>query len=177
MRLRPRPFVPLLLALLTAGAIACPSDPSPREAGVLLSAQVSDAVPLALKRADLESLPPQSVSSKRVVERNGARDEQTLVYSGWLLRDVLARAGFGDGQRGARTWVVEAVATDGYRAVFSWGELYNSALGDQVYVIGSQDGKPLDAVAGPLSLRSLADLRPGARHVRNLCALQVRPLR
>lgn len=165
------------LSLAATAALACPSDPAPRAAGVLLATQVGDAAPLALKRIDLDALPPQTVSSKRIVERGGTRDEQTLVYGGWLLRDVLAQAGFGDAQRGTRTWVVEAIATDGYRAVFSWGELYNTALGDQVYVIGSQDGKPLDLVAGPLALRSLADQRPGPRHVRNLCALQVRPLR
>jgi hypothetical protein len=60
--------------------------------------------------------------------------------------------------------------------LFSWGELFNAAVGDQVLVIRSQDGTPLDALAGPLALRALADLRPGPRHVRNLCALRVRPL-
>ena len=92
-----------------------------------------------------------------------------------LLRDVLARAGFGaTGDRGARVGIVEAVATDGYRATFSWGELFNSSLGEQTLVIVAQDGRPLDAAAGPLALRSLADIRPGPRHVRNLCALLVR---
>jgi hypothetical protein len=87
---------------------------------------------------------------------------------------VLARAGFGAPMdRGARVGVIEAVATDGYRAVFSWGELFNSSLGDQVLVISTQDGKALDAAAGPLALRSLGDLRPGPRHVRNPCALIV----
>lgn len=90
---------------------------------------------------------------------------------------MLARAA-GDAAsqaRGARTLVYEAVATDGYRAVFSWGELYNGAAGEQVLVITTQDGQALDARQGPLALRALADLRPGPRHVRNLCALVVRP--
>jgi hypothetical protein len=66
------------------------------------------------------------------------------------------------------------VATDRYVAVFTWGELFNSELGDQVLVIRTQDDQPLGPQAGPLALRSLADLRPGPRHVRNLCALVVR---
>jgi hypothetical protein len=52
--------------------------------------------------------------------------------------------------------------------------LFNTAVGDQVLVATSTDGRPLDAFAGPLALRSLADSRPGPRHVRNLCALIVR---
>lgn len=171
----------LLAAAFTAhaGAFAlpCPGDTAPRDAEVLLTAQVADGSARGLKRSDLESLPPRQVSLRRTVERDGARDDQILSYGGWLLRDVLTLAGFDEaGRRDTRTWVVEATATDGYRAVFSWGELYNSALGEQVYVIGSQDGRALDVTAGPLALRSFADQRPGPRHVRNLCALAVRPL-
>ena len=95
-------------------------------------------------------------------------------YGGGLLRGALRRGGFvGPRGRAARGAIVVAVADDGYRAFFSWGELFNSPLGEQVLVIASQDDKPLDAAAGPLALRSLADLRPGPRHVRNLCALLV----
>lgn len=166
-----------LASVALAQAAPCPTDTSPRPADVLLVTTVAGATPVPLTRADLERLTSRSATTRRVVEREGARDEQALVYGGWLLRDVLVRGGFDTAQRGTRTWVVEAVATDDYRAVFSWGELFNSALGDQVYVIGSQDGQALDAQAGPLALRALADQRPGPRHVRNLCALIVRPSR
>lgn len=88
---------------------------------------------------------------------------------------MLLRAGWGGpSDRSARWATVELVATDGYRALFSWGELFNTAVGDQVLVITRQDGRALDGIAGPVAARSLADLRPGARHVRNLCAVVVR---
>ena len=77
--------------------------------------------------------------------------------------------------RDQRGWVFDAIATDGYRAVFSWGELFNSDAGEQVLVIVAQDGKALDDREGPLALRALADRRPGPRHVRNLCAIVARP--
>jgi hypothetical protein len=96
-------------------------------------------------------------------------------YGGVLLRDVLARSMQGEAQRRAvRAATVEAIATDGYRAAFSWGELFNTTGGDHVIVITAQDGVPLSAEQGPLALRALADTRPGPRHVRNLCALVVR---
>ncbi|WP_428419334.1 hypothetical protein [Methylibium sp.] len=177
MRLRTAVLATALAVSGGAFAQSCPGEAAPRDTDVLLSTRVADGSPRGLKRSDLDTLPPRSVDLRRSVERDGARDEQILNYGGWLLRDVLTLAGFDEaGRRDTRTWVVEATATDGYRAVFSWGELYNSALGEQVYVIGSQDGRPLDAAAGPLALRSLSDQRPGPRHVRNLCALAVRPL-
>ena len=158
------------------GAMACPTDAEPRAKGVLLVVQGALAGPLALDAVDLAKLHMTSLNQRQLVTSNAsAASDRSTVYEGVLLRDILARAGFGTAtDRGARLGIVEAVATDGYRSIFSWGELFNSSVGKQALVIIAQDGRPLDAAAGPLALRALADIRPGPRHVRNLCALVVR---
>lgn len=164
------------LAASAAGA-ACPTDATPRAATVLLTVAVPGQPLLSLGAAELAALPQTRLTQKLSVSSSAsaaAAAERSLSYGGVLLRDALQRAGFdGPTDRAARGAIVVAVADDGYRAFFSWGELFNSPLGEQVLVIASQDDKPLDAAAGPLALRSLADLRPGPRHVRNLCALLV----
>jgi hypothetical protein len=150
-------------------------DPEPRAAGTLLVVQLEGRAALVLGAPNLSTLPAATLTQRQVDSYAANRaTERSVTFSGHLVREVLLRAGFGlANDRGARFAVVEAVATDGYRAVFSWGELFNTVVGDQVIVIESQDGRQLDALAGPLALRSLADLRSGARHVRNLCALLV----
>jgi hypothetical protein len=156
-----------LAALFSAAALAqpCPLDPSA-------------PTTLRLNAADLAGLPQtERVQRRTLATADGASQpalEQSVRYSGVLLRDVLARAVPADNNRAARTLIFEAVATDGYRAVFTWGEIFNSSAGEQVLVISAQDGRPLGAEQGPLALRALADLRPGPRHVRNLCGLAVR---
>jgi hypothetical protein len=163
---------------VSAVAWACPVDKEPRAAGTLLVVQVAGKATLMLGAPELSALPAATFTQRQVVSSGagaGEATERIVTFSGHLMREVLLRAGFGlPSDRGARLATIEAVATDGYRAVFSWGELFNTAVGDQVMVIQAQDGRPLDSAAGPLALRSLADLRPGARHVRNLCALVVR---
>jgi len=126
----------------------------------------------------LAALPQTTLTQRQTVASSGSSTtDRAVVYTGVLLRDVLTNSGFASAtDRGARTSIVEAVASDGYRAVFSWGELFNGLAGEQAMVITAQDGKTLDVAVGPLALRSLADLRPGPRHVRNLCALIVRGL-
>ena len=114
----------------------------------------------------LTDLRPLSAAQRQAIE--------TFLGEAADLDDVLARTVPADNNRAARTLVFEAVATDGYRAVFTWGEIFNSAAGDQVLVISAQDGRALGNEQGPLALRALADLRPGPRHVRNLCGLVVR---
>jgi hypothetical protein len=170
-----------VVALMAVGvadaARACPADSAPRAQGTLLEVQVAGSAPLALGAADLGALPQTTLTQRQSVTAStpGAGSERSIRYAGVTLRELLLRAGVGrPDDRGARVAVVEAVATDGYRAVFSWGELFNTAVGEQVLVVVSSDGQPLDAFVGPLALRSLADFRPGPRHVRNLCALVVR---
>ena len=165
-----------LLWSLTAVVMACPTDTVSRKAGVLLTVQGAGAESLSMEAADLAALPAARLTQRHTVTSGAsAASEHSTVYAGVLLRDVLSGAGFGAAaDRGARVGVVEAIATDGYRAVFSWGELFNSSAGQHVLIITSQDGRALDNAAGPLALRALDDLRPGPRHVRNLCAVVVR---
>ncbi len=173
-----RAIVAALAGSLPLAAMACPADTEARAVGILLIVQGAGAATLTLDAADLAKMPTTRLTQRQVVSSSAsasAGSEHSTVYVGVLLRDVLARAGFGGTtDRGARVGVVEAVATDGYRSVFSWGELFNSAAAEHTLIITTQDGRTLDATAGPLALRALADLRPGPRHVRNLCALVVR---
>jgi hypothetical protein len=167
------------MAALPWAAAACPTDAAPRASGTLLTVEGAGPSALALDAATLASLPLTRLTQRLTVSSSasgaGPVEERNLGYAGVLLRDLLERAGLdATRDRGARVAVVEAVATDNYRAVFTWGELFNTTVGEQVLVVMSQDGKPLDAAAGPLALRSLADLRPGPRHVRNPCAIVVR---
>jgi Oxidoreductase molybdopterin binding domain len=161
---------------MNASAWACPTDAEPRVAGTVLTVQLPGQKAQSLSITALAALPPTTLTQRQTVASSGSSStDRAVVYTGVLLRDVLRNAGFASAtDRSARTSIVEAVASDGYRAVFSWGELFNGLAGEQAMVITAQDGKTLDVAVGPLALRSLADLRPGPRHVRNLCALIVR---
>ena len=69
--------------------------------------------------------------------------------------------------------MVVATATDGYKAIFSWSELYLSPVGDGALVIFERDGAPLAPSEGPLALVSLSDTQPGPRHVKWLARVEL----
>lgn len=175
----PRQALAVLAALAPWAAAACPADTTPRAATIVLTVQVSGQPDRAYDAAALAALPAATLTQTQSVSngRDGAQDRR-VAYGGVLLKDALVAATglFGPNDRGGRLATVEAVATDGYRAIFSWGELFNSPAGAQTVIVATLDGQPLGTAAGPLALRALGDLRPGPRHVRNLCALVVRPL-
>jgi DMSO/TMAO reductase YedYZ molybdopterin-dependent catalytic subunit len=96
-------------------------------------------------------------------------------YGGVRLVDVLEDADIRrDSPRALRRTYVVAFATDGYQAVFSWGELYNSPIGKDVLVAIERDGKPLQDGEGRFALISAADDKPGPRHVKWLSRVDVR---
>jgi DMSO/TMAO reductase YedYZ molybdopterin-dependent catalytic subunit len=96
-------------------------------------------------------------------------------YGGILLPELLKEAAIREDSRHAlrRTYVV-AEASDGYQAVFSWGELFNTAVGRSAVVAFERDGAPLREGEGRFALVSLADERSGPRHVKWLTRIDVR---
>jgi hypothetical protein len=94
-------------------------------------------------------------------------------YQGVLLRQLLDQAGLKPDRRAIRKAVILLTAQDGYQASFSWGELFNSQLGDGVVVILRQNTDELLETDGFVSLRSLQDTRSGPRHVRWLTKIEV----
>ena len=161
-----------------AATAACPADRD-APADTLLSVRIGTQPPVRLDRAAVARFAPQQSVQRRTVASgsSAAPVEQQIAYSGVPLAAIVNSVAGDDRQsRDQRGWVFDAIAIDGYRAVFSWGELFNTDAGEQVLVIVAQDGKALDDREGPLALRALADRRPGPRHVRNLCAIVARPL-
>ena len=67
-----------------------------------------------------------------------------------------------------------ATASDGYKAIFSWGELFNSRIGRGLLVVFERNGKPIDDSEGRIALLSTEDDRMGPRHVRWLKRIEVR---
>ena len=135
---------------------------------------------LVLSIDELKRLPAQRIEDVRTVREQGstaATPEVARRYTGVLLRDVLDRAKLTEKNRfDLRRSVVIVTATDGYRAVFSWAELYLAPIGDGALIVYERDGAPLADNEGPLALVSLKDTKPGPRHVKWLRSIEVRAL-
>ena len=96
-------------------------------------------------------------------------------WRGATLRDLLAACEPIEHDRfDLRRSDFVARATDGDLAVFSWAEVFNSAIGDDVVVAYALDGAPLGDAEGPIALVSGGDTRKGPRHVRWLTSIDVR---
>jgi DMSO/TMAO reductase YedYZ molybdopterin-dependent catalytic subunit len=150
----------LLLVLAAAPALA-QERPSPVTTRVTIAGEVQRELVLAIE--DLREIGRR----RGVVEGRG--------YAGVKLTDVLEEADIRrDAHRALRRTYVVAIASDGFQAVFSWGELFNTAVGGGVLVAFARDGALLRDGEGRIALVSLADERPGQRHVKWLSRIEVR---
>ena len=110
---------------------------------------------------------------RAIAKRRGAAEAGA--YGGLRLTDLLEEADIRrDSPRALRRTYVVASATDGYQAVFSWGELFNSPVGPKVLIAIERDGQPLRDGEGRFALVSLADEKFGPRHVKWLSRIEVR---
>lgn len=128
---------------------------------------------LQLSAQELRALPLKDYTERRSVIVDGREVTQTLTLRGIPLRQLLDRAGLASDRHSVRRAYVLLTAQDGYQTTFSWGELYNTRLGDDVLVLLQHGDEDLLARDGLPSLRSLQDLRPGPRHVRWLTSVEV----
>jgi len=68
---------------------------------------------------------------------------------------------------------IVAESAEGYRALFSWNEVFNTAVGEGVCVAFDEPGTPMPPHAGPFALLSLADHHTGPRYVRHLAMVEL----
>ncbi|WP_448871054.1 molybdopterin-dependent oxidoreductase [Desulfobulbus propionicus] len=68
---------------------------------------------------------------------------------------------------------VVASSDDGYKAVFSWQEIFNSPNGEGILVILEKDGQALYQGSGEVDLISVNDHLTGPRYVRQLKTVEI----
>jgi DMSO/TMAO reductase YedYZ molybdopterin-dependent catalytic subunit len=169
-----RPWAWLVLGLMSVLPALAAAEGEAGRVTTTLAVRGNVAVPLTLSVADLGKFPVQRVDDTRVVRGQGGASEAARHFAGCLLRDVLNTARLTEGDRlNLRRTIIVATASDGYKAVFSWAEMYNTAIGDGVLIVYERDGAPLGDDEGRIALISLKDMRPGPRHAKWLSSVAV----
>ncbi len=156
----------LAVALCATWAMTSRAAEAARDAAIVLSVDGTPA-PLSFTTAEFAALPRARVTW-------AVHDRKAVCEGPWLI-DILARAGLptGEAVRGKLlSTVVVATGRDGYRAVFTVGEL-DPMLGNAPVVIADRcGGAALSDADGPVRIVVASDRR-GARSVRQLARLSV----
>ncbi|MGQ7934924.1 molybdopterin-dependent oxidoreductase [Paraburkholderia sp. D1E] len=99
-------------------------------------------------------------------------------YRGVRLTTLISEAGLPNEVPGEfKRTVFVAVGHDGYVVTFSWHELFNTPVGENVLVAYECGGRALDAEDGAPILFSGSDILPAPRHVKRLARIEAHVLK
>ncbi len=166
-----------LAAVLLTGSVFAAGPVTDPSRFVTTSISVSGVVEhkLSLSIDDLKQFPANKISEIQIVPQHGPNEGKPTKMKGVLLRDILDKAAvISHHHNDVKKMAIIAIASDDYKVVFSWSEVFNSPVGDGVMVFFEKDGQPLADDEGRIALISTKDIRTGPRHVKWLKEIGVR---
>ncbi len=93
---------------------------------------------------------------------------------GVLLKDILLKASFDiNDPKPLSEYFFTCIASDGYKVVFSWNEIFNGPIGKQLIIITEVDGIKASALQQRIAIISPADIATGRRYVHGLSKILV----
>lgn len=119
--------------------------------------------------ADLSSYKTYSIDSIVITNHLGERKSTLKNVKGALLKDILNKMEIDEEvPKVLSEYYFVCIASDNYKAVFSWNEIFNNPAGKSVYILTEHDGKPASALDNRIALVSPNDEMTVRRYVKGL---------
>lgn len=127
-----------------------------------------------LTLSDLEELTQWPLPDMRLTNHRGEIKSTLTEMTGISIREILRKAELNeDNPKKLNEFYFVFEASDKYRVVFSWNELFNSPTGDQVWIVTSLNGKKFRDMDDTILLICRSDIQTGRRHIKNLSRIIV----
>lgn len=124
---------------------------------------------ITISLADLSSYKSYTIDSIVITNHLGERKSTLKKVKGVLLKDILEKTEIdAEIPKVLSEYYFVCIASDNYKVVFSWNEIFNNASGQSIYIITEQDGKPASTLDNRIALISSKDQMTGRRYVKGL---------
>jgi len=121
----------------------------------------------------LNSYPLKTIGNIKVTDHTGAFKHQDDQLKGVLLKDILNHSQWVLTPHLFSSMYFTCVGADGYKVVYSWNELFNTEIGDNVYIILEKNGIKADKLPSSIQMVSMLDYKTGRRYLHNLEKIEV----
>ena len=134
--------------------------------------------PKIITMADLKKLKMYNLGDIVITNHRGEVKGTAKELTGVLLTQVLEQVEFdAETPKVLSEYYFSCIASDGYRVVYSWNELFNTVVGNSVYIILSKEHKSIDDSEENILMISTQDAKTGRRYLKNLETIQVGRIR
>ena len=118
---------------------------------------------------DLEVMNSKEIPDLVIYNHRGEIKDTLTSLRGIPLPDILASFEIpADKPRELNEHYIILSASDNYKVVYSWNEVFNHSAGEKIYVITSEGGKKLNELPYRIMCVSTSDKITGSRYVKGL---------
>lgn len=126
---------------------------------------------------DLRQFPVQKIGKVKITSHNGEPRGELRKLKGVLLKDILEKTGIkSENPRILSEYYIVCEASDGYKNVYSWNELFNTSVGNGVYIVTEMEGNSMVNNDRNIMMISPEDFRTGRRNLKWLYKINVKRL-
>ncbi|MCC8411051.1 molybdopterin-binding protein [Mucilaginibacter sp. UR6-1] len=151
-----------LLALVCTTAVFAQQTKSFTITGVVSKAQT-------ITYDSLQQYKVYNIDSLNVTSHTGSFKHKDEKLKGVLLTDVLSHIRFNvSSPKLLSELYLVCVASDGYKVVYSWNELYNTTVGETVFLLVEKNGISINTMPESIQMLSAKDHKTGRRYLHNL---------
>ncbi len=117
----------------------------------------------------LNSYPLKEIGDIKVTNHLGDFKHKDDKLKGVLLKDILIHSVLNaSSPKLLSRFYFACVGSDGYTVVYSWNELFNTEVGDNVYILLEKNGVKEPQMPESLQMVSMLDFKTGRRFLHNL---------
>ena len=157
----------LLLVFITTSLFVLGQKPIPTTENFTIEGKVKKEITVSL--ADLSSYKSYSIDSIVITNHLGEKRSTLKNVKAVLLKDILGKIEIdSENPKVLSEFYFICTASDNYKVVFSWNEIFNNDLGKSIYMLNGNDGKPASALDNRIALISTKDEMTGRRYVKGL---------
>ena len=139
----------------------------------VISGRVKDSLVVTI--GDLKELPATQLGNIPITNHHGEFRSEMKDVEGVSLKAILSKVEIpSESPRELSEYYFVLIASDGYKVVYSWNEIFNTSVGDSIFVLTKMDGMGLEAMQNRISTLATTDFRTGRRYTKGLARIEVR---
>ena len=125
--------------------------------------------PVEITINELSAYKTHDIDSIGITNHLGVKRGSLKKVKAVLLKEVLNKAEISEeNPKMLSEYYLVCMASDNYKVVFSWNEIFNNVTGNFVFLITEIDGKPASLSENRIALVSANDVMTGRRYIKGL---------
>jgi hypothetical protein len=125
--------------------------------------------------ADLDTFPTTNIPDQFIYNHKGELKDTITGLRGIRLKNILASIEYiYEKPKELNEYYMIMTASDGYKVVFSWNEIYNTVAGEHFFILTEMDGIKLPQMEQRIAFLSTGDLQSGRRYIKGLKEIDIK---